>query len=226
MAVFIIGDTHLSQSVDKPMDVFGGAWKNYTEKLIENWEKTVGADDTVIIAGDVSWAMSLEDALADFKLLNGLPGHKALLKGNHDFWWDTVSKMTRFLTSHDISDISFIHNSCYAADGLAICATRGWGERQTETDEKIILREAGRLERSLANAPCDCEKIAVMHYPPVFEGGCVPEFISVMQKYGVKRCFYGHLHAASVKKAVQGEHFGIDFLLVSADAIDFLPVKI
>lgn len=226
MAVFIIGDTHLSGAVNKPMDVFGGAWENYIDKLKNNWQKTVAADDTVIIAGDVSWAMSLDEALCDFKFLDGLPGRKLIVKGNHDYWWDTVGKMTRFLKENGIFSIEFIYNSCAAAENFAVCATRGWGERQTEKDEKIIAREAGRLERSLMRAPDGLEKIAVLHYPPVFESGYTAEFVNVMQKYGARRCYYGHLHGASVKNAVQGRHFGIDFFLVSADSIDFLPVNI
>lgn len=226
MSVYIIGDTHLSGGVDKPMDVFGGAWENYTEKLKNNWIKTVKPQDSVVIAGDVSWAMSLNEALNDFKFLSSLPGRKLILKGNHDYWWETVSKMNRFLNENGINDIEFIYNSCAAAENYAVCATRGWWDRRSEQDEKIILREAGRLERSLQSAPPDLEKIAVMHYPPVFDGGYIEEFVSVMQKYGVRRCYYGHLHAGSIKNAVQGRHFGIDFFLVSADSLDFLPVSI
>lgn len=226
MSVFAIGDTHLSGAVNKPMDVFGGAWDNYTEKLKCNWERTVSDTDTVVIAGDVSWAMSMREALCDFELLAGLPGRKVIVKGNHDYWWDTVSKMTRILNEHGIFGFEFIYNSCALTENYALCATRGWCERKNEQDDKIIEREAGRLERSLMCAPIGLEKVVFMHYPPVFEGGCIEEFVAVMQKYGVKRCFYGHLHAASIKNAVRGTHFGIEFFLVSADAIDFLPLKI
>ncbi len=226
MSVFIIGDTHLSGSVDKPMDVFGGKWENYTDKLKRNWIKSVGRDDTVVLAGDISWAMSLDEALTDFKFLESLPGRKIILKGNHDYWWNTVGKMQKFLNENDIKSIEFIYNNCAVAGDFAICGTRGWGERETKEDEKIIAREAGRLERSLISAPDGLEKIAVMHYPPLFENGSIVEFISIMQKYGVKRCYYGHLHAGSIFKAVQGMCFGIEFYLVSADSIDFLPVNI
>ncbi|MBQ8605179.1 MAG: metallophosphoesterase [Clostridia bacterium] len=229
MSVFIIGDPHLSQSVEKPMDIFGGVWENYTEKLTENWKKVVSENDTVILAGDISWGMNLREALADFKLLDSLPGKKLLLKGNHDYWWETVSKMKRFLEENDIKTIDFIYNNSFTVDGISICGTRGWTvetENTTEKDKKIILREAGRLERSLASAPTDTEKIAVLHYPPIFEDYAACEILEVMQKYGVKRCFYGHLHSASVKKAKKGEIFGIKFYLVSADSIDFLPISI
>lgn len=229
MSLYVLGDPHLSQSTDKPMDVFGGAWNNYTEKLVSNWKKTVNHDDTVVIAGDFSWGMSLDEALADFKLIDGLPGRKLLLKGNHDYWWDTVTKMKRFLAQNGIATVDFLYNNSFEVGNVFVCGTRGWiieTGTVSETDEKIIRREAARLERSLASAPTDSEKIVFLHYPPIYENYRSEPFFEIMQKYGVKRCYYGHLHSASVKKAVQGEHFGINFCLVSADAIDFLPLNI
>jgi predicted phosphohydrolase len=229
LAVYILGDPHLSESVHKPMDVFGGVWENYTEKLVENWKKTISESDTVVLAGDISWGMNLKEALADFKLLESLPGKKLLLKGNHDYWWDTVSKMKRFLAENDLVTFDFIYNNSFCVDGVSICGTRGWTvetENTTEKDKKIILREAGRLERSLQSAPSTMEKIVVLHYPPIFEDYFAREILEVMQKFDVKRCFYGHLHSASVKKAKKGEFFGINFYLVSADSIDFLPINI
>lgn len=211
------------------MDIFGGAWENYTEKLITNWQKTIGENDTVIIAGDVSWGMTLREALPDFKLLDSLPGTKLIVKGNHDYWWETVSKMKRFLSDNGITTIDFLYNNSFTVDGISVCGTRGWTvetENTGEKDKKIILREAGRLERSLACAPEHTEKIAVLHYPPLFEDYTASEIIDVLQKFDVKRCFYGHLHSASVKKAKKGEYFGIKFYLVSADSIDFLPINI
>ncbi len=229
LALFIIGDLHLSESVDKPMDIFGGAWHNYTEKLISQWQNTVKPDDTVILAGDISWGMSLFDSLADFKLLDRLNGTKLILKGNHDYWWDTVTKMTKFLNENGVHSVKFIYNNSYTVDGIAVCGTRGWTPETSDSkdsDRKIIAREAGRLERSFQSAPDDIEKIAVFHYPPLYDNYTSQPFIELMQKYGVKRCFYGHLHAASIKNAKKGEFFGINFYLVSADSIDFLPVKI
>ena len=228
MSIFIIGDTHLSQSVDKPMDIFGGRWENYTQKLCQNWKNTITDNDTVIIAGDVSWGMSLKEALADFLLLDSLPGKKLLLKGNHDYWWDTVSKMKRFLTENNINSIDFIYNNSFLCEGVNICGTRGWmleTESCSANDKKIIAREASRLERSLASAG-DGEKIAVMHYPPVYNGIVADAFINVLKKYRVNRCFYGHLHSGSIKNADTGAIFDINFTLVSADAIDFLPISI
>ncbi len=228
MSVFVIGDTHLSQSVDKPMDIFGGRWENYTQKLCDNWQNTVEENDTVVIAGDISWAMSLDDALADLKLIDSLPGKKLLLKGNHDYWWDTVTKMKKFLQQNEINSIDFIFNNSFFCDGLWLCGSRGWmleTTSATEHDKKIIAREGARLERSLATAG-DGEKIAFLHYPPIYDGIPAKEFIEILQNHGVKRCYYGHLHSGSIKKATVGTHFGINFSLVSADAIDFLPIKI
>lgn len=229
MALYVIGDTHLSQSVDKPMDVFGDSWQNYTQRLCENWKKTVSQNDTVIIAGDVSWGMSLSEAAADFKLIDSLPGKKLVLKGNHDYWWDTVSKMRRVFSEYGITTVDFIFNNSFVTDGVAVCGTRGWmleSTSATENDKKIITREAGRLERSLASAPDGVEKIAVFHYPPVYDGNVAEQFVQMLQKYNVKRAYYGHLHGPSIKKADVGTHFGINFCLVSADAIDFLPINI
>ena len=229
MSIFVIGDPHLSEGVSKPMDVFGGVWENYTSKLVENWKKTIKENDTVVIAGDISWGMNLNEALADFKLIESLPGKKLLVKGNHDYWWDTVSKMKKFFCLNNITSIDFVYNNSFVVDGFAICGTRGWTvetENTTLNDRKIILREAGRLERSLASAPDDVEKLVFLHYPPIFEQYQAQEILDVMQKYDVKRCFYGHLHSCSVKKAKKGEYFGIKFYLVSADSIDFLPINI
>ncbi len=228
MSVFVIGDTHLSQSVDKPMDIFGGRWENYTKKLCDNWQNTVRNTDTVVIAGDVSWAMSLADALADFKLIDSLPGKKLLLKGNHDYWWDTVSKMKKFLNENGITSIDFLFNNSFNCDGLWLCGTRGWmleSSSATAHDKKIIARECSRLDRSLGSAG-EGERVAFLHYPPIYDEVVAPEFIEVLQKHGVNRCFYGHLHGISIKNAAEGTHFGINFKLVSADAIDFLPISI
>lgn len=229
MALYILGDPHLSGTAKKPMDVFGGVWENYTEKFVRNWKNTVTDNDTVILAGDISWAMSLPEALSDFLLIDSLPGKKILLKGNHDYWWDTVTKMKRFLKENGITTIDFLFNNSFTVDGVTVCGTRGWTIETgnvSEEDKKIILRENARLVRSLESAPEGTEKIAVFHYPPVFEDYKAELFIETMQKYGVKRCYYGHLHSASVKKAEKGEIFNINFYLVSADAIDFLPLNI
>lgn len=229
MSLYIIGDLHLSESTNKPMDIFGKAWSDHPTKLIENWKAIVDNSDTVILAGDVSWGMSLSEAHDDFKLIDSLPGKKVILKGNHDYWWDTVTKMSKFLMQNGIDTIEFLYNNSYVSENIAVCGTRGWTPETkncTENDKKIISREAGRLERSLMSAPDGHERIAVLHYPPIYEDYTAMQFIEIMQKYNVKRCYYGHLHGPSVKNAVIGEHFGINFCLVSADSIDFLPLYI
>lgn len=228
LSLFVIGDTHLSQSVDKPMDVFGGRWENYTKKLCENWKNTITDNDTVVIAGDVSWGMTLTQALDDFLLLDSLPGKKILLKGNHDYWWDTVTKMKKFLAQHNITTIDFLYNNSFFCEGINICGTRGWmieSDQCSANDKKIIARECQRLERSLNRAK-DGEKIVVLHYPPVYNGIAATPFLDILKTHGVNRCYYGHLHGGSIKNADTGEHFGINFHLVSADAIDFLPINI
>lgn len=229
MAIYIIGDLHLSQSVDKPMDVFGERWHNYTSRIIENWQSVVKPLDTVILAGDISWGMSLSESLEDFRLIDSLNGTKIIVKGNHDYWWDTVTKMTNFLESNGIHSIRFLYNNSYTAEGISICGTRGWTPEtpdSKDSDRKIIARESGRLERSLQSANDGTERVCVFHYPPLYDNFVAGPFIDIMQKYGVKKCFYGHLHAASIKNAKKGEFFGINFYLVSADSIDFLPLKI
>ncbi len=229
MSLFVIGDLHLSENADKPMDVFGGAWTDYTKKLVSNWNNIVKPQDTVVLAGDISWAMSLHQALDDFKLIDSLFGKKIILKGNHDYWWDTVTKMKKFLLSNSINSIDFLYNNSFVVNNVAICGTRGWTpETQScsENDKKIIVREAGRLERSLKSTPDGLERVAFFHYPPVYDDYAAMPFIELMQKYDVKNCYYGHLHGPSIKKAVTGENFGINFCLVSADSIDFLPLSI
>ena len=218
MAVFTIGDTHLSLGSSKPMDIFSG-WDNYVCRLEENWRKRISDEDTVVIAGDVSWGISLEEAKQDFVFLDSLPGKKILMKGNHDYWWTTVKKMTEFLEANGLNTLSFLFNNCHIVDGTALCGTRSWlfdvGEPH---DEKVMNRELGRLKMSL-DAAGDLPKIAFLHYPPL----CVLE---LLHQYGVRRCYYGHLHGAAIRRAFQGERDGIEFRLVSADSVDFCPVKI
>ena len=225
MALWTIGDLHLSHSTDKPMDIFGEKWKEHSRKIEISWQQNVAPEDTVVIPGDISWAISLEEIAADFAYLRRLPGRKILLKGNHDYWWETLSKMNRFLQNEGIEDIFFLQNNCYLYEGVAICGTRGWA-LEGENHQKMIARETARLEMSLKSAPDNIEKIAFLHYPPVLQDlACMP-MIEVMQKYGVKRCFYGHLHGLSIQNAVLGENFGINFSLVSADSLDFCPLNI
>lgn len=225
MALWTIGDLHLSHSVDKPMDIFGDRWKDHALKIKVSWLENIRMEDTVVISGDTSWAINLQELLDDLRFLEALPGNKILLKGNHDYWWETLSKMNRFLNENQIKTVSFLQNNHFLYDGLAICGSRGWS-LEGEDHEKMILRETARLELSLDSAPKDAEKLVFLHYPPIYsDDACMP-MIELMQKYGVKKCFYGHLHGISIQNAVQGEHFGINFSLVSADSLDFCPHNI
>lgn len=225
MAIFAIGDLHLSFGAAKSMEVFPG-WQNYTERLAANWNKLVGPEDTVVLAGDTSWAMRLEDTEADFRFIQQLPGQKLLLKGNHDYWWTTTNKMNRYFEHEGFDSLHIFHNNSFTVEGYALCGTRSWlfdvGEPQ---DEKVMNREVGRLKMSL-DAAGEGEKLVFLHYPPVYPGASSPEVVQMMEQYGVKRCFYGHLHGQSIRYAVQGEYEGIRYKLISADGLGFCPYRI
>ncbi len=225
MAVYAIGDLHLSLGSEKPMDVFPG-WQGYVEKLERSWRSLVKPEDTVVVAGDVSWAMKLEDTQADFAFLEALPGKKILLKGNHDYWWCTLRKMESYLAQNHFDSISILHNNSHLVEGLALCGTRSWlfdvGEAH---DEKVMNRELGRLKASL-DAAGDGEKIVFLHYPPIYPNADARQVVEVLREYGVKKCYYGHLHGKSIHYAVQGEVDGIEYHLISADALGFCPYKV
>ena len=226
MALFVLGDTHLSLGGAKPMDVFPG-WGGYVEKLEANWRKLVKPADTVVLAGDISWAMRLADARKDFAFLNALPGQKLIMKGNHDYWWSTANKMNAFFKAEGFDTLRLLHNNAYTVEGWALCGTRGWlfdaGEPH---DEKVMNREIGRLRLSLDAAEPGREKLVFLHYPPVYTGADAPEIVAVLKEYGVRRCFYAHLHGKAIRFAVQGEVDGIRYKLVSADGLHFCPYKI
>lgn len=229
MALYAISDLHLSAGVSKPMDVFGGKWQGYMEKIPKRWRAVVDEDDTVVIGGDISWGINLSESLPDFQLLNELPGKKIILKGNHDLWWNTVGKMKRFFEENGIKNIDFLFNNCFIYDNIGICGTRGWffEENFKEChDEKIFRRELIRLETSLKAAKAQGveEILCFLHYPPIFPNFRCGEIIELMQRYGVTRCIYGHLHSDSLRYAVTGVHEGIDFMLTSGDYIDFTPI--
>ena len=228
MALYTIGDTHLSLGSDKPMDVFGGAWEGYVEKLAQGLS-VLRPEDTLVIAGDISWGMSLEQAKADFAFLHALPGKKILMKGNHDYWWTTKSKMDRFLEECGFDTLTILHNNAISAEGVSLCGSRGWMfEQGQEHDKKLIAREAGRIRASLQDAARfgEQEKILFLHYPPVFMQDSIPEFFEVMQEYGVRRCYYGHIHSNGCRFAFQGEWQGVQLTMVSADYLAFMPKKI
>lgn len=227
MALYALGDPHLCLGADKPMDVFGGRWEGYMEKLRAGFS-VLTPDDTLVLLGDLSWALDMEQAAPDFAFLAGLPGRKLIVKGNHDYWWTTKRKFERFCGDHGFENLELIHNSCALYGEFALCGTRGWfyeEDRQGTHDEKIFRRELGRLEASL-KAAGGREKLCFLHYPPKYRGYECPEILQLLHEYGVKRCYYGHLHADSIRLAIQGESDGIDFRLVSADYVNFTPQKV
>ena len=227
MSLYAIGDTHLSLASDKPMDVFGGGWTGYVDKLRDGFQ-IVGPEDTVVICGDVSWGMSLEEARADFAFLDGLPGgRKLLLKGNHDYWWTTASKMKRFFEENGFSTLDILHNNCRLYGDTALCGTRGWfyEEDRGEHSAKIFNRELIRLEASL-KAAGEREKLCFLHYPPLYQGYRCQEILDLLERYGVRLCCYGHLHGGSHRLAVTGRQGTVDYRLVAADYVGFRPVCI
>jgi predicted phosphohydrolase len=222
MSLFAIADLHLSFGANKSMEIFPG-WENYTERIEKNWRKVVKPEDTVVIAGDVSWAMSLKELPPDFDFLQSLPGKKLIIKGNHDYWWDTMSKMSKFATNGGYDNISFIHNNAKMVSGVGVCGTRGWFNDGSE-DRKILLREVGRLETSIAIAEkAGVEPVVFLHYPPICAGYYCSEIMDVLKSHGVRRCYYGHLHGRATTTAIEGEHEGIIFRLISCDRTDFAP---
>lgn len=233
MSIYVIGDMHLSFSTDKPMDIFGNNWENHAEKIKNNWINCVKEDDYVILPGDFSWATYLEDTVEDFKFLNDLPGKKILLKGNHDYWWTTLSQMNKFIVLNEFKDISFLYNNSYLIENKVIVGTRGWvTNNRNQENMKILKRELNRLKLSLEDGikkyGDDKEIYAFIHYPPFYKEDVEEsiDFIKLLKKYNVKKCFYGHLHADSHKEAIEGIIDGIEFKLVSSDYLDFDLIKI
>ena len=228
MAVYTIADLHLSFGTDKPMDVFPG-WTNYTERIEKNWQRLVTEEDTVVIAGDISWAMDLKESYNDFDFINRLNGKKILLKGNHDYWWTTKSKMDRYLKDSGFDSISIMHNNYYVADGLALCGSRGWFyDAETDADMKVLNREVGRLKMSIGPAVKDgYEPIVFLHYPPIYNNTECAEMMDVLREYIIKKCFYGHIHGGNAaKRAFIGERDGISFKLIACDHLGFTPLAV
>lgn len=227
MALYAIGDLHLSLSSNKPMDIFGDGWKDYVQRIKEGFSQ-LNDDDVTVLCGDISWGMSLEESLEDFRFIDALPGKKILLKGNHDYWWNTVAKMERFFKEHELTTMSFLYNNCLTYGDKAICGTRGWFyelDNEGTHNEKMLLREAGRLETSLKLAG-EREILCFLHYPPLYQGYECPEILRLLQEYRVKACYYGHLHGASHRRRIEGNSRGTDFSLVAADYLRFIPKKI
>jgi len=235
MSLFSIADLHLSGAVDKPMDVFGSRWKDHTEKLTKMWRAVVSPDDTVVVPGDISWAMTLKEALPDFKLIDSLPGKKILGKGNHDFWWETLTKMNRFLNENGIVSISFLYNNAYETDDFIICGSRGWYVEEKlqntvgDVDyNKIVQREALRLEASIKEAEalkknCGKEILVYFHFPPVFNGFICREIVDILHEHSLNRIYYGHIHGMyQIPKTTEFE--GISMTIIAADFLNFIPM--
>lgn len=227
MALYAIGDLHLCLGAPKPMDVFGGAWVGYMEKLKVGMS-VIRPEDTTVLLGDLSWAMGLENARADFAWMDAIPGRKILLKGNHDYWWSTAAKFQKFCAENGFSQMELLNNNAFEYQGVAICGTRGWffeEEKSGQQDEKVFKRELMRLEASL-KAAGEKPKLVFLHYPPRYKGYECPEILAMLEKYEVRRCFYGHLHGGSHRLAMEGLWDGVDFRLVSADYLIFQPLRV
>ena len=231
--LYTIADTHLSLTTEKPMDVFGPRWANHDQKLRESWLKTVTENDTVVLPGDISWGISLEEALEDLKFLDALPGRKLIGKGNHDYWWTTVNKMTKFFEENHITTLSFLYNNAYLAEDKILCGTRGWMSEFgiKAEDERIIRREAARLELSLsdgeklAQAAPQAKKLVFLHYPVVFGDFINDTMLDVLYRHGVEDVYYGHLHNVR-ENQLDKEYLGIRFHLIAADYVGFVPQPI
>lgn len=224
MALYAIGDLHLSLGAEKPMDIFGGNWVGYMDSLREGLS-CIKQDDTTVLLGDLSWALDLESAKEDFSFIDQIPGKKIILKGNHDYWWSTAAKFYKFCDTNGFSNQFILNNNCYEYENWAICGTRGWFfdiARSSEHDEKVFKRELIRLETSL-KAAGESNKMVFLHYPPLYKGYECREILDLLEKYQVRRCYYGHLHGPSHKMAMEGLWNGVEFRLVSADYLNFKP---
>lgn len=224
MSLYAISDLHLSLSSDKPMDVFRG-WENYVERLKANWTRLIKDTDTVVIPGDISWALKLSETKEDFAFLDSLPGKKIILKGNHDLWWSTSKKLTQFLEENNFSTISFVFNNAVVVEDKAVCGTRGWFY-DLAPDDKVVKREAGRLEASITAAEKSGKTpVVFLHYPPVYSEWVCEEIFSVIKKHGIKTVWHGHIHGSGFNNAKK-EFDGVNLRLLSADCVDFCPVPI
>ncbi|MDD3921874.1 MAG: metallophosphoesterase [Eubacteriales bacterium] len=223
MRVFAIADLHLSGAVDKPMDIYGSAWDRHPFRMEKAWRECVQETDVVLIPGDISWAMHMEDALVDLRYLHTLPGVKILLRGNHDYWWNSVSKLRARLPE----SMRAIQNDSLVLQDTCIGGTRGWvcpGSAGFEAcDQKIYDREVKRLELSLSSMPQVKNRIVMLHYPPFNERREPSGFTELLERYEIATVVYGHLHGKSCKGAFCGERNGVHYQLVSADHLDFTP---
>ncbi len=227
MALYAISDLHLAFNVNKPMDIFGERWIGHDEKIKKNWIEKINSEDTILIAGDISWSMKAEDSKYDLDWINNLPGNKIISKGNHDYWWTSISKLNSLY-----NNTKFLQNNFYTYGDYAICGTRGWicpgSDKFTLKDKKIFDREIIRIKLSL-----DCAKeagynkfIVMIHYPPFLEQNDESEFTKIFSEYNVEKVIYGHLHGPSNIKAKEGYINGVEYIMTSCDFINFNPIRI
>lgn len=229
MSIYAISDLHLSFNTNKPMDIFG--WNNYEEKISQDWRKNVKEEDLVLLTGDFSWEMKLENTYKDFQFINNLPGKKLLLKGNHDLWWTTLKRMREFLKEKEFNNIDFIYNNSYEFENYIIAGTRGWNLVSENIDDKKIKdRELLRLENSIIDGIRkygeDKPIIVCMHYPPLLKELKNSEFTKILEKYNVKYCLYGHLHGKSHMNVFDGNYNNVAYKMVSCDYTGFKLIKI
>lgn len=224
--IFAISDLHLPGSTGKKMDVFGPEWVDHDRKIESHWRRLVSGEDLVLIPGDISWAMRLEEVEEDLDRIASWPGTKVMIRGNHDYWWQGIGKLRRRLPA----SMYALQNDSVSLGGFSICGTRGWKvpgcEDFTGEDEKIYRREVQRLELSLKTAGGQEPVIVMLHYPPFNERGEPSLFVELMQEYRVRKCIYGHLHGQHIQAAVTGNIDGIEYYLVSCDKVDFAPLLI
>ena len=224
MSLFVISDLHLPLGVDKPMDIFKG-WDDYVYRIEKNWRAVVKETDTVVLAGDTSWAMNLEGAKKDFEFINSLPGKKIIVKGNHDYWWETKTKMDKFFKENGFESLNILFNNSYFVEGISICGTRGWFfDAESDSDKKVVMREVGRLKASLSEGKkLGGEVVVFLHYPPINKMQKCKEIYDTLLEENVKTCYYGHLHGLACREAVNEECDGIKFSLISSDYLEFCP---
>ena len=229
MSLYVLADLHLCFSdPTKTMSIFNG-WQDYQERIKKHWLKNIKQEDTIVLPGDISWGMSLAEAVPDFRFINELPGNKIIIKGNHDYWWSTMKKMEEFLDAEGFNTIKILHNNHFRYEKYGICGTRGWVNMPGETqDEKVLKREVQRLETSIRSALSeDLEPIVFLHYPPIFATNFNYDILEILYRYNIKDCYYGHIHGRSAHElCVTNTYDGINFHLIAGDYLQFIPEKV
>lgn len=236
MALFVLSDPHLANGVDKPMAIFGPHWHDHTHKIESNWQDCVAPQDTVLIPGDISWALTLEEALPDLRFLDALPGTKILSRGNHDFWWPSMAKLERLCCEHKLGTLQFLRNNALLVeDHYLVCGSRGWilpsDPDFKAADARIYARELSRLRLSLESADAlrrpDCERIALLHFPPFARDRQPTEMTALLKAYGISRCYYGHIHAPiQAYLTMEDTIDGVRYTLAAADRLAFKPLRL